>query len=108
MGNRHAAAAMPSRATLRRRSLGEQDIGGNPLKRRFRSPTRPGALHVAQAIGGLRSRRRSANSTGGPSAIAKAGARRSEEHTSELQSLMRNSYAVFCLKTKKQQLTNNK
>src|SRR3546814_3641671 len=26
---------------------------------------------------------------------------RSEEHTSELQSLMRNSYAVFCLKTKK-------
>src|SRR3546814_4418348 len=26
--------------------------------------------------------------------------RRSEEHTSELQSLMRTSYAVFCLKTK--------
>src|SRR3546814_3092893 len=25
---------------------------------------------------------------------------RSEEHTSELQSLMRHSYAVFCLKTK--------
>src|SRR3546814_3818392 len=25
---------------------------------------------------------------------------RSEEHTSELQSLLRNSYAVFCLKTK--------
>src|SRR3546814_8205411 len=31
---------------------------------------------------------------------------RSEEHTSELQSLMRISYAVFCLKKKKQ--TNNK
>src|SRR3546814_2665709 len=29
------------------------------------------------------------------------GSRRSEEHTSELQSLMRNSYAVFCLKKKK-------
>src|SRR3546814_8408237 len=27
-------------------------------------------------------------------------ARRSEEHTSELQSLMRTSYAVFCLKNK--------
>src|SRR3546814_7881571 len=27
---------------------------------------------------------------------------RSEEHTSELQSLMRTSYAVFCLKKKKQ------
>src|SRR3546814_2957409 len=31
---------------------------------------------------------------------------RSEEHTSELQSLMRISYAVFCLKKKKQQQTN--
>src|SRR3546814_4108667 len=30
-----------------------------------------------------------------------AVAQRSEEHTSELQSLMRTSYAVFCLKTKK-------
>src|SRR3546814_7277303 len=29
------------------------------------------------------------------------GAMRSEAHTSELQSLMRNSYAVFCLKKKK-------
>src|SRR3546814_3657769 len=28
------------------------------------------------------------------------GGSRSEEHTSELQSLMRNSYAVFCLKKK--------
>src|SRR3546814_2789287 len=31
---------------------------------------------------------------------------RSEEHTSELQSLMRISYAVFCLKKKKQKYTN--
>src|SRR3546814_4443385 len=30
-------------------------------------------------------------------------AKRSEEHTSELQSLMRISYAVFCLKKKKKQ-----
>src|SRR3546814_8040105 len=30
---------------------------------------------------------------------------RSEEHTSELQSLMRISYAVFCLKKKKQNTT---
>src|SRR3546814_10838761 len=37
--------------------------------------------------------RRRADYTGGRGA-------RSEEHTSELQSLMRNSYAVFCLKTK--------
>src|SRR3546814_4070587 len=33
---------------------------------------------------------------------------RSEEHTSELQSLMRISYAVFCLKKKKKQHTNTK
>src|SRR3546814_3504964 len=33
--------------------------------------------------------------------------RRSEEHTSELQSLMRNSYAVFCLKKNKTQTKKN-
>src|SRR3546814_9013420 len=32
---------------------------------------------------------------------------RSEEHTSELQSLMRNSYAVFCLKKKKENIKNH-
>src|SRR3546814_7837652 len=32
----------------------------------------------------------------------RVGTIRSEEHTSELQSLMRTSYAVFCLKKKKQ------
>src|SRR3546814_3564974 len=34
-------------------------------------------------------------------------AQRSEEHTSELQSLMRISYAVFCLKKKKNNKTNS-
>src|SRR3546814_3619543 len=34
------------------------------------------------------------------------GVDRSEEHTSELQSLMRTSYAVFCLKKKKKTLNN--
>src|SRR3546814_10716756 len=33
---------------------------------------------------------------------------RSEEHTSELQSLMRISYAVFCLKKKKKHHTNQR
>src|SRR3546814_8226312 len=46
----------------------------------------------------------------GDMAIAQNAARqawrgRSEEHTSEPQSLMRISYAVFCLKTKKQRNT---
>src|SRR3546814_1027086 len=35
------------------------------------------------------------------------GAPRSEEHTSELQSLMRISYAVFCLKKKKNNISTN-
>src|SRR3546814_6215931 len=39
--------------------------------------------------------------TGGTSATIGRYLRRSEEHTSELQSLMRISYAVFCLKKKK-------
>src|SRR3546814_9674620 len=38
---------------------------------------------------------------------ASVGAHRSEEHTSELQSLMRISYAVFCLKKKKKKRYNN-
>src|SRR3546814_1865587 len=36
-----------------------------------------------------------------------AAASRSEEHTSELQSLMRISYAVFCLKKKKKKRTKS-
>src|SRR3546814_10383094 len=45
-----------------------------------------------------------AGSLGGAAQSATPGssrARRSEEHTSELQSLMRTSYAVFCFKKKK-------
>src|SRR3546814_9448272 len=41
-------------------------------------------------------------STGAENYLAPDAKKRSEEHTSELQSLMRNSYAVFCLKKKKQ------
>src|SRR3546814_4483073 len=39
--------------------------------------------------------------TGGRLGRRNEASDRSEEHTSELQSLMRNSYAVFCLKKKK-------
>src|SRR3546814_9932404 len=45
------------------------------------------------------------NGARGPPHLA-ARARRSEEHTSELQSLMRISYAVFCLQ-KNMHLTND-
>src|SRR3546814_10322933 len=44
---------------------------------------------------------------GGTNVLKYGNARdRSEEHASELQSLMRNSYAVFCLKNKKTYTTN--
>src|SRR3546814_8061558 len=40
-------------------------------------------------------------------ALLSTGVFRSEEHTSELQSLMRISYAVFCLKKKKTEKISN-
>src|SRR3546814_7200114 len=56
------------------------------------------------------------NMPGGMMALARANVpgiyvyggtiKRSEEHTSELQSLMRISYAVFCLKKKKKNKSN--
>src|SRR3546814_10492471 len=49
-------------------------------------------LHLLDGWAGLHCRRRRGRRRSG----------RSEEHTSELQSLMRISYAVFCLKKKKQ------
>src|SRR3546814_3231847 len=53
---------------------------------------------AASNLGDLRSSRRSQSNDPVSAAIF---AMRSEEHTSELQSLMRISYAVFCLKKKK-------
>src|SRR3546814_2406092 len=53
-------------------------------------------LQVALLLGG-----HSRDRAGTGVAVAEHGELRSEEHTSELQSLMRISYAVFCLKKKK-------
>src|SRR3546814_6510025 len=67
---------------------------GQPRRCRADLSGRPGQHFVQPAVRGP-----------GP-AIRCPESGRSEEHTSELQSLMRNSYAVFCLKKKKN--TNNK
>src|SRR3546814_7545710 len=48
------------------------------------------------------------NSQAAPAATTRTPSSRSEEHTSELQSLMRISYAVFCLKKKTQYTTRIK
>src|SRR3546814_10782640 len=79
------------------------------LRRAWR---RPGLDPVLRGAGArLRQRvavpRADRAARGGASGVEEALTRagRSEEHTSELQSLMRISYAVFCLKKKKKSLT---
>src|SRR3546814_7672826 len=66
------------------------DAGGSGMQH---AEAVPAVLDQAAGIGNLLGQRQH------------SGAVRSEEHTSELQSLMRISYAVLCLKKKKQ--TNN-
>src|SRR3546814_5952010 len=68
-------------------------------------------LRVMADIGQCRQRetqhqrhRQQAYARGGRSAVNHQG--RSEEHTSELQSLLRISYAVFCLKKKNNDINN--
>src|SRR3546814_3161055 len=75
-----------------------------PYTTLFRSGTTaapPAAPHPGRpAPCARRSRSGGSGVVAGPCAAAWTGFRRSEEHTSELQSLMRISYAVFCLKKK--------
>src|SRR3546814_7574659 len=59
----------------------------------------PPSQSVGEGIAGMRPA--ATVSPQGAADHIRAMARRSEEHTSELQSLMRISYAVFCLKKKK-------
>src|SRR3546814_11360529 len=78
-----------------------------PYTTLFRSPLSPGFLEALRALsllprefpGGAISAASMHEKCGMRS--GKLGRERSEEHTSELQSLMRISYAVFCLKKKK-------
>src|SRR3546814_1553391 len=80
---------------------GVADVGALGI---FDVGVRVGQLEVGDAV----DRERQAD--GPVQIVGRAGARivrRSEEHTSELQSLMRISYAVFCLK-KKKTMTNKK
>src|SRR3546814_7992672 len=88
--------------TTRFRSVGLAARGGNPAllaAQMSATGTRNVAVAdpaAAQALG---------LELGGPEAVTEL-VRRSEEHTSELQSLMRISYAVFCLKKKKKNTKN--
>src|SRR3546814_9417829 len=101
----------------RRRLAVEQELEGRRLTREQVVGVRHG--HEFDALAGRleQRRRRLADGDedfvavvrfGGPDVARPRGqavgqiGRRSEEHTSELQSLMRISYAVFCFKKKKQ------
>src|SRR3546814_5943861 len=85
--------------TLFRSPTDSRAASGRPA--RGPSPPRPLAPAAARHAAGAPDRK----SDGGKALAlrrARSGGRanRSEEHTSELQSLMRISYAVFCLKKK--------
>src|SRR3546814_4918669 len=96
-------------------SVGNYVAAYNELMAMFAEATQPGIngavagplagdstmRDLKRMLGGLTSKTLLAGD--GPKSLAEIGIKtnRSEEHTSELQSLMRISYAVFCLKKKK-------
>src|SRR3546814_6370183 len=102
----HTAAGCGARARRRRRrgcraagpAAGRSPGGGDPgvgiLAARY-SFDYSRIMETEQAIAAL-------TALGHATRLAAFRLLRSEEHTSELQSLMRISYAVFCLKKKKQ------
>src|SRR3546814_9979134 len=76
-----------------------------PYTTLFRSVAAAAAIHADRRHGRTQPTHdrggKSANTHHRQSRLTMAHGHRSEEHTSELQSLMRISYAVFCLKKKK-------
>src|SRR3546814_9635734 len=85
---------------------GEQTADGLAacdLQQRVGSPAVRDDRRGARARCGMCSVELGAHAAATERALAVAG-HRSEEHTSELQSLMSISYAVFCLKNKKEQI----
>src|SRR3546814_6440353 len=83
--------------TLRLRKLTQRDVDDMIQRHRLFARGRTGGARASFAgcdLGYLDFKGRD---------LSGADFSRSEEHTSELQSLMRHSYAVFCLKNKKKQ-----
>src|SRR3546814_1528112 len=84
------------RRALRRRLL---DLGGE-ARRRAIDHDRGRVLPPCRPLARRRLRVEVDHQRGMPGIFGGGGQMRSEEHTSALKSLMRISYAVFCLKTK--------
>src|SRR3546814_10574708 len=91
----HGAGGSRQRQSIRLTFLGQRHIDAVEPAPARTAPADPPHPQIAtrQTLGAYVNRRRWQH-------------RRSEEHTSELQSLMRISYAVFCLKKKKKKKTN--
>src|SRR3546814_10287597 len=91
-----------SRAAARRAHLHGSPCGSSadPARRRLLRYGPESRCQLPTPTGGDRASLPDGGPGNGP--FEEAIADRSEEHTSELQSLMRISYAVFCLKKKKQ------
>src|SRR3546814_10700205 len=95
------------------------DADDQPIMKRWAFSSVASGRRIAgsKAASGLPSRTRStqsglanaprASEMRSASPFARNAAARSDEHTSELQSLMRLSYAVFCLKKKKHNTRDN-
>src|SRR3546814_4301932 len=95
-------ALFPSTALFR---SGGDEGQARPAAGRDRNP---GAVTPGRAGDPMRERPRPLPWSGIPASCFRRVTRvRSEEHTSELQSLMRISYAVFCLKKKQIEKTNH-
>src|SRR3546814_1884813 len=96
----------------RRAASADRRTGHTPLRDGRHQPSadsgRRGRVRTTEGVGQPVFRRhRSAAHPRDRLAGGRMAGPRSEEHTSELQSLMRISYAVFCLKKKKTKQTHN-
>src|SRR3546814_9714561 len=92
-------ATMPARGTIARGPMAGRRRGKDARSIEFHDWLRREPRFCVQPTG------RSGSDSGGVGGATYRRAR-SEEHTSELQSLMRISYAVFCLKKKKSKKTD--
>src|SRR3546814_4512183 len=98
------SARARSRRRVCRKSRRALEILASPAKRSPGSPSRIAESAAAKSsIGGSQYK---ANGSRIMSTLHGRRRVRSEEHTSELQSLMRISYAVFCLKKKNKHYYN--
>src|SRR3546814_6836857 len=102
MANASGNGSLTGRRGVQPAATGPAGGGGHPAISRNMGMGNVNAL-VGVVLALAASRRRQTPHVAPTCAKPTALSRRSEEHTSELQSLMRNSYAVFCLKKKKNQ-----